>query len=185
MGTTVELLLESEDGAGARAAQDAAEREIRRVEARLSRFRPDSELSALNRRGRLRAGPELLAVTELALAARERTRGRFDPTVHDAVVAAGYDRSFELMAETGPGRAAGGAALRRSGARGPLGAWSSSVPACGSTWAASPKGGPSTGPRPSWAGPGRALSTPEATSPSPGRPGRSRGPWPWRCPTVP
>ena len=36
-----------------------------------------------------------MRVVELALAARERTGGRFDPTVHDAVVAAGYDRSFE------------------------------------------------------------------------------------------
>jgi thiamine biosynthesis lipoprotein len=36
-------------------------------------------------------------VVELALAAREETGGRFDPTVHDAVVAAGYDRSFDLL----------------------------------------------------------------------------------------
>ena len=105
MGTAVELLVEAAPGRTCRAALDAAEAEIRRVEARLSRFRPDSELSALNRRGRLAAGPELMRVTELALAARERTGGRFDPTVHDAVAAAGYDRSFELvpaMAEGGP-----------------------------------------------------------------------------------
>ena len=42
-------------------------------------------------------GPELLELAELAVAARERTAGRFDPTVHDAVAAAGYDRSFELI----------------------------------------------------------------------------------------
>jgi thiamine biosynthesis lipoprotein len=42
-------------------------------------------------------GPELLEVVELALDARERTGGRFDPTVHDAVVAVGYDRTFELV----------------------------------------------------------------------------------------
>ena len=29
------------------------------------------------------------------MAARQRTGGRFDPTVHDALVAAGYDRTFE------------------------------------------------------------------------------------------
>ena len=41
------------------------------------------------------ASPDLARVVELALAARERTDGRFDPTVHDAVVAAGYDRTFD------------------------------------------------------------------------------------------
>ena len=46
-------------------------------------------------------------MTGLALAGRESTGGRFDPTVHDAVVAAGYDRSFDRMPEDlapGPGR---------------------------------------------------------------------------------
>ena len=76
-------------------ALDAAEEEFHRLEALLSRFRDDSELSRLNRDGSLEAGPDLLRVVELALAARDRTGGRFDPTVHDAVVAAGYDRSFE------------------------------------------------------------------------------------------
>ena len=36
------------------------------------------------------------------MAARERTAGRFDPTVHDAIAAAGYDRSFELIDGSGP-----------------------------------------------------------------------------------
>jgi FAD:protein FMN transferase len=35
----------------------------------------------------------------LAVEAREQTGGLFDPTVHDALVAAGYDRSFEQMDE--------------------------------------------------------------------------------------
>ena len=59
---------------------------------------------------------------ELALDARERTGGRFDPTVHDALVAAGYDRSFELVApESGerprPRRARPAAASALDGAR--------------------------------------------------------------------
>ena len=41
-------------------------------------------------------------MTELALAARHQTAGRFDATVHDAVVAAGYDRTFESIAPDGP-----------------------------------------------------------------------------------
>jgi hypothetical protein len=36
-------------------------------------------------------------VVELALAARARTGGRFDPTLHDALLSAGYDRSFEEL----------------------------------------------------------------------------------------
>ena len=108
MGTEIDLLV---DASGATAALSAAEDEFHRLEAILSRFRQDSELSLLNRAGRLDAGPDLLRVTELALAAREDTGGRFDPTVHDAVVAAGYDRTFESIAADGPepeARACGG-----------------------------------------------------------------------------
>jgi thiamine biosynthesis lipoprotein len=99
MGTTVECLLESE--AEAEPALEAVVTEFERLEAILSRFRLDSELSRLNRAGRLEAGPELLEMTRLALEARDRTNGRFDPTIHDAVVAAGYDRTFESLAQGG------------------------------------------------------------------------------------
>lgn len=95
MGTEVELLLAAEPGLVSAAAFRAAAAEFRRLEGLLSRFRPRSELSILNRKGSLLAGPDLVRVTGLALAARERTGGRFDPTVHDALVAAGYDRTFE------------------------------------------------------------------------------------------
>ena len=101
MGTSVELLLDAEPGGDSAAAFASAEQEFERLEALLSRFRPESELSALNRDGRLDAGPDLLGITELAVAARERTGGRFDPTVYDALVAAGYDRSFESLPPDG------------------------------------------------------------------------------------
>ncbi len=124
MGTEVELLLDAEPGLGSELALSAAEAEFARLERLLSRFLPDSELSALNRRGSLRAGPELLELTELALAARERTRGRFDPTVHDALVAAGYDRSFDRLdpdgaIATAPAavRCRGGVAVDRASGR--------------------------------------------------------------------
>ena len=94
MGTQIELLVEADQ---ATAALAAAEEEFHRLEALLSRFRADSELSRLNSNGTLAAGPDLLRVVELALAATKRTGGRFDITVHEAVVAAGYDRSFELV----------------------------------------------------------------------------------------
>ena len=116
MGTTVECLLDGDPRDGfAR-----VEAEFERLEALLSRFRPESELSRLNREGSLEAGPDLLRVTSLALEARERSGGLFDPTVLDAVVAAGYDRSFELVPADGPSAADGarcGGGIRIEGDR--------------------------------------------------------------------
>jgi thiamine biosynthesis lipoprotein len=98
MGTTIELLLDAEDGEQAQSALRAVEEEFERLEAMLSRFRPDSELSRLNRDGQILAPPDLERVVGLALEAREQTAGRFDPTVFDALARAGYDRSFEQVA---------------------------------------------------------------------------------------
>jgi thiamine biosynthesis lipoprotein len=99
MGTDVELLLDTEPGERADRALDRAQAEFERLEQVMSRFRDGSELSRLNREGRLTAAsPDLIRVVELALEAREATAGRFDPTVHDAVVAAGYDRTFDAVA---------------------------------------------------------------------------------------
>ncbi len=100
MGTDCELFLKTQPRPEALDAMTEAEWDVHRLERIFSRFDPDSELSELNRRGMLRVGPELLEVVDLALAARDRTSGRFDPTVHDALVAAGYDRTFdEVSAE--------------------------------------------------------------------------------------
>jgi thiamine biosynthesis lipoprotein len=55
----------------------------------------------------LDAGPDLLAVIRLAIEARQKTGGRFDPTVHDAVVAAGYDRTFDELPVAGLAPAGG------------------------------------------------------------------------------
>jgi len=107
MGTEVELFLDADESAAS--LLDDGERELRRLEDLLSRFRPDSELSRLNRAGALRVGPELLELARLSLEARACTAGRFDPTVHDALAAAGYDRSFELLEEDRPGAPRGGA----------------------------------------------------------------------------
>ncbi len=104
MGTTVEALLESDDHE-APAALLAVEAEFERLEGSLSRFRPDSALSRLNREGRIEGRPELAHVVALALEARNATCGRFDPTIHDALIAAGYDRTFEnLSPEEAPGQ---------------------------------------------------------------------------------
>jgi FAD:protein FMN transferase len=121
MGTDVELFVEASQ-AGAALAE--AEDEFHRLEAILTRFRPESELSRLNEVRALDAGPDLLEVVALALEARVRTGGRFDPTVHDAVVSAGYDRTFEEVPAHGTAVTAGapcGGAVRLSGTRIELG----------------------------------------------------------------
>ncbi|MGH3023442.1 MAG: FAD:protein FMN transferase [Gaiellaceae bacterium] len=115
MGTRVEALLDVPPSLDAVLGLASVEREFRRLEGLLTRFDPGSELSRLNEAGALEAGDDLVAVVELALAARERTGGRFDPTVHDALVAAGYDRTFDLItgrATAPPPRTSGGVRIR-------------------------------------------------------------------------
>ena len=109
MGTDVELIVEADRAA---AQLDAAEAEFHRLERLLTRFDPGSELSRLNEQGSLEAGPDLLEVVRLALAGRAATEGRFDPTVHDAVVRAGL-RPHLRRASRGRPRAGGGSPLRR------------------------------------------------------------------------
>jgi FAD:protein FMN transferase len=118
MGTEVEVLLEAEPRADVARALGRVEPEFGRLEALLSRFRPDSELARLNAAGALDAGDELLELVDLGLDARERTGGRFDPTVHDALVAAGYDRTFaELDGSAGAGPVPAGGDVRIAGRR--------------------------------------------------------------------
>jgi thiamine biosynthesis lipoprotein len=117
MGTDVELIVESDGGERELAA---AESEFHRLDRLLTRFDPGSELSRLNAEGSLDAGPDLLEVVQLALRGRLETEGRFDPTVHDAVVRAGYDRTFAELPEDGPAAAQGdpcGGAVRIEGDR--------------------------------------------------------------------
>lgn len=102
MGTTIELHVQAE---GAEDTFDAAEAEFERLEQVMSRFRADSELSRLNDAGSLEVSADLAEVIELALAARERSGGRFDPTVHDALVASGYDRTFDAVPRSRAGEA--------------------------------------------------------------------------------
>lgn len=73
-----------------------AVRRIRDWELRWSRFRADSEIAALNRSagGAVVVRSDTATLLQLAIDAWYATDGRFDPTVHDAVVAAGYGRPF-------------------------------------------------------------------------------------------
>ncbi|MBI4786945.1 MAG: FAD:protein FMN transferase [Chloroflexi bacterium] len=66
----------------------------------LSRFRPDSELSRLNRSqgGAVRVGQVLWQVLGQARAAARQSDGLVTPALLDHVEAAGYDQSFERLA---------------------------------------------------------------------------------------
>ena len=101
VGTTCAAAVSAElrDEREAQWALHAARDEVAACERELSRFDPASDLSRLNAAGGrwTPIGHRLLEALGLALRAREDTDGRFDPTVLPALVAAGYDRSFELL----------------------------------------------------------------------------------------
>jgi thiamine biosynthesis lipoprotein len=72
------------------------EDELSAFEAACSRFRPDSELSELNRHAgeAVHVGPLLFESVVLALRIAARTGGLVDPTVGASLRLAGYDRTF-------------------------------------------------------------------------------------------
>lgn len=75
------------------------------IDRTFSRFRPDSELERLHGAGpgSHRVSPLFVELLEHALFASRSTDGLFDPTVRDALEAAGYDRSIEEVEALGPG----------------------------------------------------------------------------------
>lgn len=78
---------------------------LQELDARWSRFRPDSEITALNRAGGRLAvvSDDTFSLLEAAVAAWSATGGLFDPTMLDDLVAHGYDRPHqELTPPSGP-----------------------------------------------------------------------------------
>jgi thiamine biosynthesis lipoprotein len=101
MGTacTATVTLTATDAWSAERALAAGRAEVAACERSLSRFLPDSDLSRLNAASGawVDVDERLLDALDAALDARAQTGGRFDPTVLPALVAAGYDRSFEQL----------------------------------------------------------------------------------------
>ncbi len=98
MGTEVRVLIGGPVDAGLADPEAMAaevERELLDFDRRLSRFRPDSELSALNGdpRDEVPVSALLLAALRAGIWAAERTGGLVDPTVLPALEAAGYTTS--------------------------------------------------------------------------------------------
>jgi FAD:protein FMN transferase len=124
MGTSCALAVtvRSLDGREAERALAAGRDEVEACEQALSRFRPTSDLSRLNAAaGRwVEVDARLVEAIAAALRAREDTDGRYDPTILPALVAAGYDRTFDEL-EVRPARPAdgwrAGAEIELDGAR--------------------------------------------------------------------
>ncbi|MGY1708583.1 FAD:protein FMN transferase [Geodermatophilus sp. SYSU D00758] len=102
MGSTAHVVVVADDPAPLlhRAWERLAD-----LEARWSRFRADSELSALNAAaGRpVLVSPETVTLVSCSVEGWRRTGGLFDPTVHAALVGLGYDRDLGLVQAGGAG----------------------------------------------------------------------------------
>ncbi len=84
-------------------ARGAVERIVADFDSACSRFRDDSELSAVNASGGrpVRVSELLLEAIEASLRAARLTAGAVDPTVGRALIALGYDRDFALLPPSG------------------------------------------------------------------------------------
>jgi thiamine biosynthesis lipoprotein len=108
LGTTAVVLVADPRHAGA--ARTAVEREIAEIDRTCSRFRPDSELLALNawssadsHSGRgFAASPTLFEAVRHALRAARLTDGLVDPTLGRDLREVGYDRDFAAVPPDGP-----------------------------------------------------------------------------------
>jgi thiamine biosynthesis lipoprotein len=87
-------------------ALEVVKRVVGEFDQACSRFRPDSDLSALNAgAGRwVRVDALLIEAVSAALRAARQTDGAVDPTVGGALIALGYDRDFGELTATGPRR---------------------------------------------------------------------------------
>jgi FAD:protein FMN transferase len=97
MGSLARVVVHGDNAAR---LSDWAETRLADLEGRWSRFRPDSEISALNRAaGRLTmVSAETFTLVAHAVQAWEATRGLFDPTMLGELVAHGYDRTHDDLA---------------------------------------------------------------------------------------
>lgn len=93
MGTTAEVIVESTE------MLRRARGWFAMVEERFSRFLPDSELSLINSsdRSSIDVSPAMADVLSLAAEMRERTEGVVDPSVGQAVIDWGYEKTFDQV----------------------------------------------------------------------------------------
>lgn len=123
MGTTVQVVATGEPEAIRRVVEDSLAA-IDRLEHRWSRFLPCSELSRLNAStdgAPTAASAETVTLIDRGIEGWHRTGGLFDPSVLQAVVAAGYDRDFDALTTEGsrPDTASGEPTSRTTAGRPP------------------------------------------------------------------
>ena len=100
MGTTAHVVVVPGPGSDGAGLVDAAEARLAQLEQRWSRFMADSEVTRCNDA----AGAPITVSTDTQLlvargvAGWARTAGRFDPTILAALLAAGYDETFAVVA---------------------------------------------------------------------------------------
>jgi thiamine biosynthesis lipoprotein len=101
LGTTAHVIVCEPDALDAAVAE--VERELAAIDLACSRFRDDSELTALNRAGGrpFQAGPILAEALDVALRAAEITDGDVDPTVGRALSGLGWDCDFTVLVRRG------------------------------------------------------------------------------------
>lgn len=92
MGSTAHVIVVGDDD-----LLGTARSRIEDLERKWSRFRPDSEVSTLNVTGARTVSWETIELFERSIIGWRATSARFDPTVHDAIVALGYDRDLALV----------------------------------------------------------------------------------------
>jgi thiamine biosynthesis lipoprotein len=97
LGTTAVLRAPAEQMTGARRAVEA---ELEAIDSAASRFRPDSELSRLNRAAGswTAVSPLLLQALALGIRGAALTDGAVDPTLGGELRGLGYDRDFAQLA---------------------------------------------------------------------------------------
>lgn len=100
----IRVVVDEADRADADSMLDLAATRIDELEHRWSRFLDDSELSQLNAHAGapVFVSPETFELVSLAIDAWRATAGLFDPTMLDALLGAGYDTTFDELADRAP-----------------------------------------------------------------------------------
>ena len=105
MGSTIEVLLVGNETAQAEAIATFALAEALAAEweRTFSRFIPDSEISRLNAQAgqSISVSERLFTAIEIAIDGTRLSGGLFDPTILPALVALGYDRTFDQIVDDG------------------------------------------------------------------------------------
>jgi FAD:protein FMN transferase len=101
MGGGAHLLVRARTPQAARSALDAGARRLRSLERRWSRFRPESEVCRLGRAegAATPVHPDTRLLVSWCVTAWQRSAGRFDPTVVDALENLGYRQTFDRVLE--------------------------------------------------------------------------------------